>query len=73
MKFTDTLAIIANDEGCDLIWNRDESVRTGEWVDFKLFLQLLLLLSLLLQSSATHQQHLLMLKLDLIEWWSSLR
>ena len=49
MKLPDSLSIVADNEGCDLIGNGDEGMRSWEWIDLQLLLKLSLLLSLLLK------------------------
>ena len=50
MKFTDSLAVVTDDEGCDAIRDGDKSMRAGERIDLKLLFKLSLLLRLLLEA-----------------------
>ena len=49
VKLPDSFSIVADDEGCDLIGNRDEGMWSWKWIDLQLLLELSLLLSLLLK------------------------
>ena len=54
VELADTLTIVADDEGSDLVRDRDESVRAWERVNLQLLLELPLLLGLLLEGPTTH-------------------